>query len=76
MFSFDRAASGCRPKGVSMLRLSRVRSVRTHFLLIFFGTAIPLIILTAMAVFYIGRAEFRSAKDGPEGYGAGVVRCG
>src|SRR5688500_2751183 len=64
MFSFDRAASGCRPKGVSMLRLSRVRSVRTHFLLIFFGTAIPLIILTAMAVFYVGRAEFRSAKTG------------
>ena len=49
-----------------MLRLSRVRSVRTHFLLIFFGTAIPLIILTAMAVFYVGRAEFRSAKTGLE----------
>ena len=47
-----------------MLRLLRVRSVRTHFLLIFFGTAIPLIVLTAMAVFYVGRAEFRSAKTG------------
>lgn len=66
MFSFDRAASGCRPKRVSMFRLSRVRSVRTHFLLIFLGTAIPLIILTAMAVFYVGRAEFRSAKTGLE----------
>ena len=49
-----------------MPRLSRVRSVHTHFLLIFFGTAIPLIILTAMAVFYVGRAEFRSAKRGLE----------
>jgi PAS domain S-box-containing protein len=49
-----------------MPRLSRLRCVRTHFLSIFLGTAIPLIILTGMVVFYVVRAEFLSAKTGLE----------
>jgi PAS domain S-box-containing protein len=65
MLSFARRAVVAQ-REISMPRLSRFRSVRTHFLLIFFGTAIPLIILTATAIFYVGRAEFRSAQRGLE----------
>lgn len=44
----------------------RQRPIRAHFSFIFLGTAAPLMLLTAVAVFYVGRAEFRSTQRGLE----------
>ena len=47
-----------------MTKMFRARSVRAHFLLLYLGTVIPLALVSAAALFYLARAEFRSVKRG------------
>jgi PAS domain-containing protein len=47
-----------------MLRSPRVRSVRSHFLLLLLGTLLPLVVLAAVTVFYAAWDEFQSTKIG------------
>ena len=46
------------------MKMLRARSVRAHFLLLYLGTVIPLAVVSAAALFYLARAEFRSVKRG------------